>query len=161
MTKKDKSLAILNNVNNEKKFAKEIIKIVGDYFGVDLYEDTNRHEISIPRYISVYLVREHTKKVSFEYLGGLFNRKHSGLQISVKKLKESLPYDKQRRTELKQLNSLITLSEGYGNSLAKNNLIHDTVVFLNDLNSSQVEQFYQIFSNYKVNNLEVHSEYVN
>lgn len=161
MNTKQNTLKILNNLENEQKFAKEIIEIVGEYFCTDIKLNTNKHSVSIPRYICVYLIREHTKKITFDYLGKLFNRKHSGLIISVNKLKDSIPYDRNLRSDLKKLNALITLSDGYGNSVAKNNLMYDTINLLNDLKPTQIEQFYSIFSNYKLNNLQVDSEVVN
>lgn len=158
--KETKAREVLNNLVNEKNFADEIIQIVGDFYDVNLFEDTNRPEISVPRCVAIYLVKEYTNKLSYDYLARLFNRKAPNFIITVRKLKDSLPYDKYKRKELKQLNSLITLSKGYGNSVAKNSLIHDTVILLNELNQSQVEQFYDIFNNYKVNNLEVVGELV-
>tara|TARA_R110000772_G_C13310212_1_gene439949 strand:- start:2158 stop:2634 length:477 start_codon:yes stop_codon:yes gene_type:complete len=157
----DNTNKILINKAKEQDFAKEIINIVQEYYDVNIFEDTNRHEVSIPRYISVYLVKKHTKKVTYAYLGKMFNRNESGLILSVNKFKESVQYDKERTNEVSDLDSLIKLSKGYGDSIIKNQLIKDTVSLLNDLNEPQIKRFFDIFSNYKQNNLEVISEEVN
>ena len=145
----NKAQNILLNLANEKNFTEEITKVVSDYYGVNLYEDTHRRDISNARHVCVYLIKEHTKKISYQYLGDKFGRGSSALILSVNKLIENLEFDKQRQKELEELNNLITLCDGYGNSKSKRGLINDAVILLNDLNPAQIAQFYNIFNNYK------------
>lgn len=161
MSKKKNALDILNNVESERKIAKEIIKTVSEYYNTDLTEDTRRREVSVPRYISVYLVREYTKKVTYDYIGMLFNRDHSGFVTSVKRLKEQIPFDSELRRDLKEIKSLIELSEWYNGSKLKTNLIYESIIHLNTLTESEIKDFNNSLIIYKLNNLQVDSELVN
>lgn len=139
----------------EKELANEIIRIVCDYYDVDVFEQTHRHEISIPRYISVYLIREFTKNVSYDYLGKLFNRDHSGFVTSVSKFKDSLYFDKVRKAEVEDLNTLIKLSKYYSKNILKKRFMLNILNFLDTLNVSQIEMFYNSLTSVKSKNIEV------
>lgn len=142
----------MNNLKqNQYKLAEEIIQIVGEYYEVDLYENTNRREISQARVTAVYLVKNYTKIISLEYLSKKFNRVHSTYVTLLKRLKEQLPFDKQRRNEIKELKLIIQTTSNYLEKSSKDRIIIQILNKLNALNNIQLKHFMKQTEDYLEN----------
>ena len=144
---------------NQYKLTEEIIQIVSDYYEVNLYEDTNRREISQARVTAVYLVRKLTTIVSLEYLSRKFNRVHSTYVTLLKRLNEQLPYDKQRRNELKELELIIKTTSKYKEKSSKDKIIIQVLTKLDTMNITQLKHFLKQTEDY-LENLSVEYELI-
>lgn len=126
---------------NNKELLKEITQIVSDYYEVDLYENTNKPSVSSPRMNAIYLIRKYTTNITLSVIAKEFNRKHSNLSVMLKRLEESLPFDKQRRRELKELDLLIQTTSKYIKRTEKDDLIIKALDRLNSMNKIQLKHF--------------------
>ena len=93
--------------NNEINLMNDIIRIVSDYYGVDLKEDTNRAMISRPRNICVYLIREMTKTLPLVFISKEFNRGHSNFVVSNKRLVQEMEVNKSLLKQVETLKMVI------------------------------------------------------
>lgn len=127
---------------NKIKLMHEIIDLVSDYYEVDLFENTNSPSISRPRMNSIYLIRKFTNNgLSLDYIAKHFNRGHSNLSVQLRNLEESLPFDRERRNELKELNLIITTSAVYYDRSDKDKLIIQSLNRLQLMNKTQLKHF--------------------
>jgi hypothetical protein len=126
---------------NNKELLKEITQIVSDYYEVDLHENTNKPSVSSPRMNAIYLIRKYTTNITLSVIAKEFNRKHSNLSVMLKRLEESLPFDKQRRREIKELDLLIQTTSKYIKRTEKDDLIIKALDRLNSMNKIQLKHF--------------------
>ncbi len=96
-----------NNIKPKKNVAiKDVVKIVGDYYGLgepSIYEKTRRKEIVKARQIVMYLLREDFN-VSYPLIGQkLGGKDHTTVIHSYLKIKEDLKNNPQLMQELEQL----------------------------------------------------------
>ena len=124
----------------EEKIVNEIIKVVEEFYDTNLYLDTNLRKVARPRHIAVYLIKEYTKYISYEYLGKKFNRGHSNFSISVRKFKDSLPFDPQSKREIEELKFIIDNTCSSINYTLKLAMIRKTLKVLDTLNTEQVKE---------------------
>ena len=127
--------------HNNKELLNEIIQIVSDYYEVDLYENTNRPSVSSPRMNAIYLIRKYTTNLTLEVIAKKFNRKHSNLSVMLKRLEESLPFDRQRKRELNELDLLIKTTSKYIQKTDKDKLIIQALNRLQAMNKIQLKHF--------------------
>ena len=72
-----------------------IIKIVTDYYGVtldDLYSKRKSRDISIPRQVAMYLIRQYTE-LTYDEIGELLGRDHSSVMSGVRKIEHMIGQD--------------------------------------------------------------------
>ena len=138
----------LQSKQTQQKLAVEIIDIVSEYYNVDLTEDTNSPSVSKPRTTAVYLTKKHAPRVSLEYLGELLGRGHSNFVIQTQRLEDELPYDKQRRKEINELDLIIQVSAVNKKQLLKDSLIIDALNRLNDMNTLHIKNFLEQLNDY-------------
>lgn len=135
----------LNKNNNE--LANEIIKIVSEYYGVNIKENTNARIISESRVNAVWLIRKYTR-VPLQKIGKKLNRGHSNFSVLLKRLDECLPFQKQRQRDLKELDLIIqTTAKSYIRS-EKDKLILTALDRLNLMNKQQLKHFLEETENY-------------
>ena len=127
--------------HNNKELLNEITQIVSYYYEVDLYENTNKPSVSSPRMNAIYLIRKYTTNLTLEFIAKKFNRKHSNLSVMLKKLEESLPFDKQRKRELNELDLLIKTTSKYIQKTDKDQLIIQALNRLQAMNKIQLKHF--------------------
>ena len=114
--KKEITMDLLEDVvrehskRNQKRISIELIrKTVGKFYDVtvdDLISNKRKKEITVPRQISMYLIKELTKNTHKE-IGKAFNRDHSTVVNSLKKVKESLENDIRIEKEIKELKRIL------------------------------------------------------
>jgi chromosomal replication initiator protein len=114
--KKEITMDLLEDVvrehskRNQKRVSIELIrKTVGKFYDVtvdDLISNKRKKEITVPRQISMYLIKELTKNTHKE-IGKAFNRDHSTVVNSLKKVKESLENDIRIEKEIKELKRIL------------------------------------------------------
>jgi hypothetical protein len=138
----------LQNKLTQQELAKEIIDIVGEYYGVNLYEDTNRSIVARPRTTAIYLIEKHAPRVSLTFLGGLLNRGYSNFSILLSRLKEQLPYDKQRRAEINELDLIIQVSAINKEQTLKDKLVIESLNILNEMKAPQLKHFLKQATNF-------------
>lgn len=142
----------MNNLKqNNIKLIDEIINLVQDYYDVNIFEDTNSPTVSSPRMNAVYLIRKFTTNVTLDYIAKKFNRKHSNMSTMLKRLTESLPFDKKRENDLKRLELIIQTSSEYYSRNEKDDLIVKTLNKLNTMSKQQVKHFLKQTEDYLEN----------
>lgn len=101
---------IKNNVKPKKSIsAKEVVKIISDFYGVEednIYEKTRRKDIVKPRQVAMYLLREDFS-ISFPSIGQkMGGRDHTTVIHSCDKVKKDLKTDSLLMQELEQIRAL-------------------------------------------------------
>ena len=86
--------------------AEHIIKIVSDYYGVDITIDTRKREIVEKRQVAMYLLKKYCRD-SDNFSAGLLNRDHATLIASFKTVSGYLEHDKKLDFEIKEMEYLI------------------------------------------------------
>ena len=72
-----------------------IIKIITDYYGVtmeDLRSKRKSRDISIPRQVSMYLLRQYTD-MTFDDIGDYLDKDHSTVMSGVRKIEKMIGQD--------------------------------------------------------------------
>ena len=108
-------LEIKNLVKNSAKpkktiAAKDIIKIIADYYNIDeasIYDKTRRKEVVRPRQMVMYILREDCS-VSYPSIGQkLGGRDHTTVIHSCEKIKHEIKTDTTLMQELNQIRALL------------------------------------------------------
>ncbi|MEK7614341.1 MAG: chromosomal replication initiator protein DnaA [Patescibacteria group bacterium] len=106
----DVKALIKNNIKPKKSIsAKEVIKIIADFYSVEegsIYEKTRRKDIVKPRQIAMYLLREDFG-ISFPSIGQkMGGRDHTTVIHSCEKIKNELKNDGVLFQEIEQIRSI-------------------------------------------------------
>ena len=97
--------------NDEKKLNPErITNTVCEYFGVsllDICSPKRNREFVYARDIAIYLCRNLIKDITQEKIGEFFNRDHSTIINSCKKIEDRLKNDKELNDQIKRINEML------------------------------------------------------
>jgi len=133
--------------SNEIKTMNEIIQIVSDYYGVDLYEDTNRSMISRPRNICVYLIREMTKTIPLTFIAKQFNRTHSNFVTSNRRLVEEMQVDRNLRKQIETLKMVIKTDSKHYKTIGNDKMRLEIYSMLNRFNIEKLKTIRETIEN--------------
>ena len=99
--------------NDDKKLSPErITNIVCEYFGVSLLDvcgPKRNREFVYARDIAIYLCRNLIKDITQEKIGEFFNRDHSTIINSCKKIEDRLKNDKELNEQIKRINEQLLI----------------------------------------------------
>ncbi|MCK5230518.1 MAG: chromosomal replication initiator protein DnaA, partial [Desulfobulbaceae bacterium] len=99
---------IADIIGRRRMLTLEIIRdFVADQFKVsvsDLQSKSRKKTISFPRQVSMYLARKYTKE-GLDNIGRAFNRDHSTVVHSVRKITEQMSRNSNIRSQVEFLNS--------------------------------------------------------
>ena len=124
----------------------KIIRIVSDFYGVDLLDEENlktrKRSVVVPRQVAMHLIYEFTP-LSFDTVGKLFNKNHATVMHAHKLISDLTHYDLELKQELYDLKILVK-SEVYVAKKPKDLLIDDIVAELHKMNVESVNKIAKI-----------------
>ena len=124
----------------------KIVRIVSDYYGIDLLDKDNlktrRRGVVVPRQVAMHLIYDFTP-LSFETVGKLFNKSHATVLHAHRLISDLMPYDLVLKQQLYDLKILVKSKIDYTKN-EKDLLIDDIVSELHKMNIESVSKVAKI-----------------
>lgn len=88
--------------------AKNIIYIINDYYKIDVMSRSRKQNITIPRYLCMWILNNHNnKRYSYSALGKIFNKNHGTVIYGINLINNLIQNDKNFIKEYSEIREII------------------------------------------------------
>lgn len=110
------------------KTPKQIVKIVSDYYGVDIFNKSREQTIVKARQMVTYIIVPMFKLINTEAIKYLPNKERSAIPYNLKTFSNRLKYDKELQKELQNVMDIV--NGGNKVDLFLKSLTKDELIYL-------------------------------